>query len=190
VVRILTFEILPADISADIVHGDLKPENILIVKDSNGAYVAKVADFGWSCFDGIGNGKVYPPKSTPWYAPEWHPRGFFIKNAKRLDIFSLGMVCLWVLLEHTNSQFTSSIINGPFENISVPSLKTQLEVLEIWKSQGRLPILAEHILRDIDVLNEKDKGSLRLFFSRALQHETSNRALDILQLVLDLEDHG
>ena len=30
------------------MHGDIKPENVLIFRDTNGLFVAKVTDFGYS----------------------------------------------------------------------------------------------------------------------------------------------
>jgi len=63
-------------------------------------------------------------------------------------------------------------------------------VLEDWKARKNLPDLAEQVLGYLDAVNERDKNSLKIFFHRALQHESSERGSNILQLVADLEGHG
>ena len=46
------------------------------------------------------NDRVYLPKTSPWVlAPEWHHRGFTIDAAKKLDVFSFGMLCVWILFK-------------------------------------------------------------------------------------------
>ena len=140
----------------------------------------------------MGDGKVYPPKSTPWFAPEWHPRGFFIDSAKKLDIFSLAMVCLSVLLEHVCHQLPVSTFTVSSESSSLPFAEegSALCVLEDWKARKNLPDLAEQVLGYLDVADERDKDSLKTFFRRALQHEISERESDILRLVAGLEGYG
>jgi serine/threonine protein kinase len=88
----------------DIIHGDIKPHNILVFdyqdEEGNffeGEYYAKVADFGFSAWSRAGNDLVFFPESRPWNAPEYHHRGFSIDQAKRMDIYSFGLVCLWLL---------------------------------------------------------------------------------------------
>ncbi len=58
---------------------------------------AKVADFGFSSLS-RSNEAVFLPRSKPWNAPEWDPRGFTVDQAKRQDVYSFGLLCLWLLL--------------------------------------------------------------------------------------------
>ena len=84
----------------DAIHGDLKPENILIVKDMNGEFSAKVADFGYSTLFAADSdtADVTLPTSPPWKAPEveWRNPVTFAE-AKSADMFSYGLICLWLL---------------------------------------------------------------------------------------------
>jgi hypothetical protein len=36
---------------------------------------------------------------APWTAPEWHVRVFSSNAIRKMDIYSLGMVCLWVVIQ-------------------------------------------------------------------------------------------
>ena len=58
---------------------------------------AKVADFGFSSLS-RSDEVLFLPRSKPWNAPEWDPRGFTIDQAKRQDVYSFGLLCLWLLL--------------------------------------------------------------------------------------------
>ena len=80
-----------------IVHGDVKPENILIFKNREGRLIAKLADFGCSVLGTSRDQLVRLPKSEPWFAPEYHHRDFKLHMAQRMDIYSFGMLCLWIL---------------------------------------------------------------------------------------------
>ncbi|KAF2814366.1 kinase-like protein [Mytilinidion resinicola] len=85
---------------ADIIHGDIKPENVLIhVESSSSALVPKVTDFGFSCYGCDEESTVYPPRTPGWCAPEWHPRGFSFKDAKKMDVYSYGLLCAWICLQ-------------------------------------------------------------------------------------------
>ncbi|KAF8539361.1 kinase-like domain-containing protein, partial [Trichophaea hybrida] len=81
----------------NIIHGDIKPQNVLIFKDATGKTTVKVADFGYSTLTAGARGKVYLPKSRPWNAPEHHVREFTAPDAKLTDVYSFGMLCLWVV---------------------------------------------------------------------------------------------
>ena len=54
-----------------------------------------LADFGFSRF-GAMDDLVKLARSEPWDAPEWHPREFKLKDAKKMDVYSFGLVCLWL----------------------------------------------------------------------------------------------
>lgn len=82
------------------MHRNIKPENVLIFNAAKIGYSTKLADFGWSCFERVPGGKVFIPKSKLLFAPKWHHREVSIEFAKRMEIFSLGMLCLWIILQH------------------------------------------------------------------------------------------
>lgn len=85
----------------DIVHGDIKPENVLIFQDESGRYQARLTDFGYSSRFMSSEDRLRLPISPPWNAPEvdrlgrlWTP-----DEAKRADMYSLGMLFVWILFE-------------------------------------------------------------------------------------------
>lgn len=93
----MTCHAIPANESTDVVHGDIKPDNILIFGDSMDDVTVRVTDFGYSCMGAKDTNIVYLPVSRDWCAPEYHDRGIELHRAKMMDIYSFGMVCLWVL---------------------------------------------------------------------------------------------
>lgn len=60
-------------------------------------YVAKIADFGYSSIV-RGNNGIVMPMSWPWVAPEWNEDKFNPLDAKKMDAYSFGMLCLWLIL--------------------------------------------------------------------------------------------
>lgn len=80
-----------------IIHGDIKPDNILIFANGEGSYTAKVTDFGYSTLFSSDDAQIWMPRSGHWTAPEHHHRAFTPINAMKMDAYSLGMLCLWLL---------------------------------------------------------------------------------------------
>jgi hypothetical protein len=56
-----------------------------------------MTNFGYSTIATSQNGRVILPKSRPWNAPEHHFRELTVTNAKKTDIYSFGMLYLWIL---------------------------------------------------------------------------------------------
>lgn len=81
----------------------------MIFENSPNNYVVKVADFGYSTWFARDTDLVKMPRSQYWVAPEWHHRGFSRAAAVKMDIYSFGMLCLWLLCfksqENTDNDF-------------------------------------------------------------------------------------
>jgi len=137
-------------IHTDIIHGDIKPQNVLINIASPGSDpIAKVTDFGFSCY-GHGEGAiVHPPRSPHWHAPEWHERGFTINNAKRMDIYSYGLLFAWICLGGSVSpQDIVSATPGELEStIGRMHEDELLDNSELQQLFGRVRWLFERTLR-------------------------------------------
>jgi serine/threonine protein kinase len=85
----------------DIVHGDIKPDNVLVFTEESGQYKARVTDFGYSSRFTNDEDRLKLPITVPWNAPEvdrlnreWTP-----SQAKQADLFSFGMLCVWLVFE-------------------------------------------------------------------------------------------
>jgi serine/threonine protein kinase len=79
------------------VHGDFKPGNILIHEDiDKTSQGIKIIDFGFSAYNSNNEDFLRIARTEPWEAPEWHNRGFTLRDAKSMDIYSFGLVCMWL----------------------------------------------------------------------------------------------
>ena len=83
-----------------IIHGDIKPANILIFKDAVNNYVPRVIDFGYSTRLADAHERIPIPKSGFWTAPEHGSGSKSFAEARKMDAYSFGMLCLWLLF-HT-----------------------------------------------------------------------------------------
>ncbi len=79
-----------------VIHGDIKPYNVLIYTEVDGHYRAKVIDFGYSSLFMPDSGTIIMPFSELWTAPEQHHREILPVQARRMDAYSFGMLCLWL----------------------------------------------------------------------------------------------
>ena len=178
----------------EIIHGDIKPTNVLVF-ESHGAFVVKVADFGFST-KATGNGLVNLPSSVPWYAPEYHPRRFSFAAAQKCDFFSFGMLCLWFLFhesllsrsESSRSSPEEHSIIGEIERWSSPlaKLPTEFRLLESLKLKKRLLAFSHELVESVTDLESQQASSLKLFFNSTLAVDPEQRAdgfLDLLRML-------
>ncbi|KAF3062494.1 hypothetical protein CFAM422_010669 [Trichoderma lentiforme] len=90
--------------SNDVIHGDIKPENVLVFTGP----VVKLADFGFSA---LASGKSLRLGGTePWVAPEYDRTGrYTLEQAKLMDLYSYGLLCLWVVFRDRIQEIGSQI---------------------------------------------------------------------------------
>ncbi|CAJ2502506.1 Uu.00g099000.m01.CDS01 [Anthostomella pinea] len=79
-----------------VVHGDIKPQNIIMISGPQGHSIPRISDFSLSV---IGQDWELRrlPRTPGWSAPEYHGRDFKICNARLMDVYSLGLVCHYIL---------------------------------------------------------------------------------------------
>lgn len=155
------------------VHRDIKPRNILIFEHIPGEYVAKVSDLGYSVHLDCDDTLIKMPLSKPWHAPEWHHRVYRFPEIVKMDLYSYGMVCLWLLF---GQECLDSGINF---DISSPSACRDLEKL---KSEDRLLSLATDLADHSAGLSRGELQVLKDIFMGCLVQDPIARAYGIDEL--------
>lgn len=179
------FQRASTDQVLDIVHGDIKPENILVSEDTEGSFTAKVCDFGYSTLGDCAS-LVRLPCTQPWTAPEYHRGGFEMSNAKKLDCYSLGLVCFWVLFNHGESERSDPQlgVGGVAENEEKSRLPrksyTWIRNLKLEDGfQGQIHSMLE---KEPD-LQRAEKQDCEIFFHSTLDTQPERRASELIQLL-------
>ncbi|KAA8903441.1 kinase-like domain-containing protein [Sphaerosporella brunnea] len=163
-----------------VIHGDIKPQNILVYKDETGTTI-KVADFGYSTLTAGEAGTVVLPRSRPWNAPEHHFGDLKASEAKSMDVYSFGMLCLWILLGSRQSETLEG--TPEFVSFDVPHGRNQRTVLEESKVNDGMGDLVIKLLQTVPGLSQQHQARLKKFFSVAIAQKPENRTSDIPQLV-------
>jgi serine/threonine protein kinase len=148
-----------------IIHGDIKPTNILIFESNSDRYVAKAADFGYSTLFASDNELVKMPRSPYWVAPEWHHRGFTTKDAMKMDVYSFGMLCLWLLFYNT--------VEG----------NTTRDFYNHLNSMENVLVLAHQSIAAIAGLDDQRIHGFNQLFDLTLAKNPAERSLDFNQLI-------
>jgi serine/threonine protein kinase len=186
-----------------MTHGDIKPQNILMFEEKafqkKPRFIyAKLADFGYAgwCVD-ESKDILYPARSRPWEPPEYHHRGFLLREAKRIDIYCFGLLCLWILFEETLSSSRMSFLedltgnktHGPLINLHPGKEFYDIDCIYQLKNDDLLPTLAGHLIRAEATLSIQQKQTLLFFFTSSLAYDPTIRptTLDQLASVLDQE---
>lgn len=161
-----------------MIHGDIKPQNVLVFKDATGCITFKIADFGYSTFVAGEVGTVILPKSRPWNAPEHSFGEFKVPEAKKTDVYSFGMLCLWVLFGNRVSAVTiddtlTEVVSfeGPFP----PHKPTLIEQL---KDEDKMCDFADKLMQ-MSGLSVEHKARLKEFFCLTISCNPKNRTSDI-----------
>ena len=171
-----------------VIHGDIKPQNVLVFKDAiTRKITVKVTDFGYSTLTMGESGTVLLPKSRPWNAPEHHFGEFTAHEAKKTDVYSFGMLCLWVLFGDCLSDFSQTTADGVTGLISfdVPSFHYRSTFLEYLKGEGKLEYIANNLLESMPGLGSDVEHTVRLkeIFSLTLPHNPGKRTCDLARVI-------
>ncbi|KAF8853253.1 hypothetical protein BDZ45DRAFT_82220 [Acephala macrosclerotiorum] len=151
----------------NIVHGDVKPQNVLVFGESEETIVAKVADFGFATV-ASGN-KIDVAISTPWVAPEVGSRddGHTLEQAKKTDVYSFGMLCLWLIFRERLEHMESGI-REPGKKYDVAS---DIEILERWNVADTSANEVQHSA--LDLVKHLPSDDLRLVVERLFRDTLS-----------------
>ena len=173
-----------SDKDIGVVHGDIKPQNVLVFKDAiTGKTTVKVTDFGYSTLTAGGSGTVILPKSRPWNAPEHHFGEFKASEAKKTDVYSFGMLCLWVLFENYLSDVPQTTADGATGVISfdAPFLSGPT-LLERLKDEDRLEYIANRLVESMSDLNAECRVRLKEIFALTLPCNPGKRTCDLARV--------
>jgi serine/threonine protein kinase len=144
-----------------------------------------VTDFGYSTHFWAEDDLILLPRSWPWYAPEHSNQGVKPAQARKMDMFSVGMLCFWVLFE-------------PFLSGSKPLPKdaslmeyylkgkngvdTSTKVLQELKQDDRLGVAAYELISVNPFLDISSKEALKLFFVECLPENPDLRCPNLTQI--------
>ncbi len=148
-----------------IIHGDIKPSNVLIYSEDDGRYRAKVTDFGYSSLFATDNDTITMPCSQPWTAPEQHHREIPPAQARKMDAYSFGMLCLWLLF-YNRSPDQDRNFREDFEELEKEPLSPACELLGT----------------EIE-LQDQRKDDLRKLFTSTLARDLAERTADFTGLL-------
>jgi len=116
---------------------------------------------------------VYLPQTSEWVmAPEWHHRGFSIDLAKRLDVFSFGILSAWVLFRDEFSHRAEKLVIGTTEEL----------LLKLKKEERLLEALVE-VIRTTVTDGDDLKDRLEQFFSATVAHDPIKRECNFKTLI-------
>ncbi|KAF8539826.1 hypothetical protein BDD12DRAFT_881587 [Trichophaea hybrida] len=171
--------------SYDVIHGDIKPQNVLVYKDASGNTTIKITDFGYSTLATGEEGRVFLPKSRPWNAPEHHFGGFTAAEAKKTDIYSFGMLCLWFLFGNTIQNTPQHTAEGITEFISFDAPLRPRTLLEQIKDDDKLVGITDQLLDSIPLagLNGEHTIPLKTFFRLTVALNPNKRSSGLGKLV-------
>lgn len=140
----------------------------------------KITDLGHSSFGDVDD-EVRLPKSEPWEAPEYHDRWWPLEDGKRMDVYSFGLLMLWLLFRNESFPTHNSVetkLRDAFDH-GTDAGKT----LQLSKRSGALLTYASQLVSSIPNISDKDRRHLHLVFDLSLQPRNKDRASDIRLLV-------
>ena len=158
---------------------------MLVFKDAiTRKTTVKVTDFGYSTLTAGGSGTVSLPKSRPWNAPEHHSGEFKAHEAKKTDVYSFGMLCLWVLFGNRLSDVPQTTADGATGLISFDApFFGGLTFLERLKDEGGLEYIANRIVESMPGMNVEYRIRLKEIFGLTLPHNPGNRTCDLARVI-------
>ena len=182
--RVLPFK---SDKGIGVVHGDVKPQNVLVFKHAiTREITVKVADFGYSTLTAGESGKMILPKSRPWNAPEHHFGLFEAHEAKKADVYSFGMLCLWVLFGNRLSDFQQTTADGVAGSISFDAplfFHSGPTLLERLKNENGLEYIANRLLESMPGLDVEYTIRLKEIFNLTLARNPGKRTYDLARVI-------
>jgi hypothetical protein len=164
---------------------------VLVVEDQEPGHVQiKITDFAFSCFGLQDDGPGKVSRTEPWDAPEWHHRHFIFKDAKKMDIYSFGLLCLWLFFRYElmDELGPDATVGRAFSGQD----QAEMAKLQALKQDGdALLDCALRLVKQSHDLDEDVRNRLLKAFPLTLISDPNKRASNMESLVdaLCVEDH-
>lgn len=149
-----------------------------MIFNEDGEFVAKVA--GFRCAARIANEDdlIHVPKTDSLYAPEHSYESVTPAQARKMDVFSVGMLCMWVMFE----KYLSGITPLPKEAYWAKQYfqcgegeHLNQKILRDLKQDGGLVMLAQQLMTAEKDLDDERKKALCEFVSVSLAYSPDER---------------
>ena len=144
-----------------------------------------MADFGFATCCCGENDLIIMPKSEPWNAPEHHHRLHLLAQARKMDVYSYGMLCFWFIFEAgvPGSLPLLSPSNSDLgQFLSFENWQSENNLLQNWKySSDQLLEYIMFLIESDQCLNSSLKASLTRFFMSTLPFHPDLRAQSLEQ---------
>ena len=166
------------------MHGDVKPGNILVARDIERDDMSiSLADFGFARFAASDDELVKVTRSEPWEAPEWSHREFTLSDAKKMDMYSFGLVCLWLFFKDRKLghwDLTLATVHMAFAaRGSLAFKKLQFEK----HAEGGILLLATELVNTHEFDDVEVGSRLKRVFELTLAQNPGERASSMKQLI-------
>ena len=163
-----------------MVHGDIKPGNVVMFTKSSDSCdaVAKIIDFGYSCF-GMEDDDMVRITGTPlWCAPENIGGDVSILDAKKMDMYSFALVCCWILFFDTVS--LNNEIGDRMEELSIKEKprKKMYRFIQRLKNAEKPEKLISEVISQSAFLLKQNTTPLQKLLTQALCKNPSGRLYD------------
>ena len=146
-----------------------------MIRDNEDLISAKVADFGYSTLALIDE-TIALPRSKPWSAPEWHHRGFTFDQARKQDLYSFALLCLWLLLPDKSST-SAADVPSPYAlpDQYDPIDFEDIDSIERLKGTNQMRYRASKEIELMQDLDKTLKQNLLTFFKDVLSLDPGDR---------------
>jgi serine/threonine protein kinase len=161
---------------------------VLIFEEEGRGYCAKITDFGYSTVYAHPDDNISMPMSYPWCPPEqdrssrlWTP-----SEAKSMDIFSFGMLCVWFPSDRSLADMRmvyEAVWLRPASS-GFGSEDDLKEFLGFLKSHDLLLTCADAMMNGLATVDASLAEEWREVFRRSLSTSPKDRNIDGLSLFL------
>ena len=156
-----------------------------LVFEKDGKRIVKLADLGDASICGDIETLAFLPKSKPWNAPEYHHRGFPFWQGAKMDIYSFGLLCVWVLFRESLSRSAASLEYWQEDNETTTGLPPTVELLAMLKKENLLQAAVRKLVYANKEVTREQQSKLDSFFALTLAEKPTARSSDF-QLLLTL----